>query len=99
MREYRLVPTHRLIARLGLVEWEHQSCPLDETDYRPERVSIPLQQHIGAPAQAVVSPGQQVSVGDLVGQIPQDALGANVHASIAGRVSRVVDATTVEIEA
>ena len=99
MREYRLVPTHRLIARLGLVEWEHQSCPLNETDYQPERVSIPLQQHIGAPAQAVVSPGQQVSVGDLVGQIPQDALGANVHASIAGRVSRVMDGAAVEIEA
>jgi hypothetical protein len=40
-----------------------------------------------------------VSVGDLIGQIPQDALGANVHASIAGRVSRVVDGTAVEIEA
>ena len=99
MREYRLVPTHRLIARLGLVEWEHQSCPLDETDFRPGRVSIPLRQHIGAPAKPVVSVGQQVSVGDPIAQIPQDALGASVHASIAGRVSKVVDGTTVEIEA
>ena len=99
MREYRLVPTHRLIARLGLVEWEHQSCPLDEADYRPERVSIPLSQHIGAPARPVVSVGQQVSVGDPIAQIPEDALGASVHASIAGRVSRIVDATMVEIEA
>ena len=98
MREYRLVPTHRLTARLGLVEWEHQSCPLDEADYHPKRVSIPLRQHIGAPAKAVVSPGQQVSVGDLIGEIPQDALGANIHASIAGRVSRVVDGVAVEIE-
>jgi Na+-translocating ferredoxin:NAD+ oxidoreductase RnfC subunit len=47
----------------------------------------------------VVSPGQQVFVGDLIGQIPQDALGANVHASIAGRISKVVDGKTVEIEA
>jgi len=99
MREYRLVPTHRLVARLGLVEWEHQSCPLDEADYRPERVSIPLRQHIGAPAKPVVSVGQQVSVGDPIAQIPEDALGASVHASIAGRVSKVVDGTTVEIEA
>lgn len=99
MREYRLVPTHRLIARLGLVEWEHQISPLDETDYRPKRVSIPLRQHIGAPARPVVSVGQQVSVGDLIGEIPQDALGANVHASIAGHVSRVVDGAAVEIEA
>jgi len=99
MREYRLVPTHRLVARLGLVEWEHQSCPLDEADYRPERVSIPLRQHIGAPAKPVVSVGQRVSVGDPIAQIPEDALGASVHASIAGRVSKVVDGTTVEIEA
>jgi Na+-translocating ferredoxin:NAD+ oxidoreductase RnfC subunit len=62
-------------------------------------VSIPLRQHIGAPAKPVVSVGQQVAVGDLIGEIPQDALGANVHASIAGRVSKVVDGAAVEIEA
>ncbi len=99
MREYRLVPTHRLIARLGLVEWEHQSCPLDEGDYRPERVSIPLRQHIGAPAKPVVSAGQQVSAGEPIAEIPEGALGAKVHASIAGRVSKIVDGVTVEIEA
>jgi Na+-translocating ferredoxin:NAD+ oxidoreductase RnfC subunit len=98
MREYRLVPTHRLIARLGLTEWEHQSCPLDEGQYSPERVSIPLRQHIGAPAKPVVGAGDAVSVGDLIAEIPQDALGANIHASITGRVSRV-DEATIEIVA
>jgi Na+-translocating ferredoxin:NAD+ oxidoreductase RnfC subunit len=98
MREYRLVPTHRLIARLGLTEWEHQACPLDEGAYGPERVSIPLGQHIGAPAKPVVGAGDAVSVGDLIAEIPQDALGANIHASIAGRVSRV-DEATIEIVA
>jgi Na+-translocating ferredoxin:NAD+ oxidoreductase RnfC subunit len=98
MREYRLVPTHRLIARLGLAEWEHQVCPLDEANYRPERVSIPLRQHIGAPARPVLGVGAEVSVGDLIAEIPQDALGANVHASIAGRV-RSVDEAMIEIVA
>lgn len=97
-REYRLVPTHRLIARLGLSEWEHQICPLDETENRPERVSIPLRQHIGAPAKPVVSVGARVAAGDLVAEIPGDALGANVHASIAGRISRV-DGKAIEIMA
>jgi Na+-translocating ferredoxin:NAD+ oxidoreductase RnfC subunit len=97
-RAYRLVPTHRLTARLGLTEWEHQSCPLDETDYRPNRVSIPLQQHIGAPARPVVQVGDQVAVGDLIAEIPEDALGAAIHASIGGRVSKVDDAA-VEIVA
>jgi len=97
-REYRLVPTHRLIARLGLTEWEHQVCPLDETDYRPARVQIPLRQHIGAPAKPVVPVGAHVAVGDLIAEIPGGALGANVHASIAGRVSRI-DGTAIEIVA
>lgn len=89
VREYRLVPTHRLIARLGLSEWEHQVCPLDETNYQPGRVSIPLQQHIGTPATPLVAAGQQVAVGDLIADTPEGKLGANVHASIAGRVTQV----------
>jgi Na+-translocating ferredoxin:NAD+ oxidoreductase RnfC subunit len=89
MREYRLVPTSRLIARLGLTEWEHQGCGLDETDYRPARVSIPLLQHIGAPAEPMVTVGAQVATGDLIAQIPEGKLGANVHASIGGQVSQV----------
>jgi hypothetical protein len=37
-------------------------------------------------------------MGDLIAEIPQDALGANIHASLTGRVSRV-DETTIEIVA
>jgi Na+-translocating ferredoxin:NAD+ oxidoreductase RnfC subunit len=91
MREYRLVPTERLVARLGLAEWEHQACPLDETDHRPASVSIPLQQHIGAPAEPVVNVGDRVAVGDLIARIPEGKLGANLHASIAGQVVDVGD--------
>lgn len=98
MREYRLVPTHRLIARLGLTEWEHQSCPLDEGAYRPQRVTIPLQQHIGVPGRPVVSAGSRVEVGDRIADIPEGKLGASVHASIAGRVTRVTEAA-IEIAA
>jgi Na+-translocating ferredoxin:NAD+ oxidoreductase RnfC subunit len=96
MREYRLVPTHRLIARLGLTEWADQVCPLDETSYRPSRVTIPLGQHIGAPANTVVSVGDAVEAGDLIATIPDGKLGANVHASISGRVVKV-DEGMIEI--
>jgi Na+-translocating ferredoxin:NAD+ oxidoreductase RnfC subunit len=98
MREYRLVPTHRLVRRLGLTEWEHQSCPLDETDHRPEQVSIPLRQHIGAPAQPFAAVGDQVAVGDLIAQMPEGKLGATVHASIAGQVKQISD-TAIRIVA
>jgi Na+-translocating ferredoxin:NAD+ oxidoreductase RnfC subunit len=97
-RDYRLVPTHRLIARLGLNEWEHQRCPLDETAYDPTKVTIPLQQHTGVSAKPVVAVGGRVAVGDLIAEIPAGKLGANVHASIAGRVSRMDDAS-IEIVA
>jgi len=96
MREYRLVPTHRLIARLGLTEWEEQACPLDGTEHRPARVNMPLQQHIGAAATPVVQVGATLSVGDLIAQVPEGKLGANLHASIAGHVTKVDD-TAIEI--
>jgi Na+-translocating ferredoxin:NAD+ oxidoreductase RnfC subunit len=95
-REYRLVPTHRLIARLGLTEWEEQVCPLDEAEYRPARVSIPLRQHIGAAAIPVVEVGHQVARGDLIAEVPEGKLGANLHASISGRVT-AVDDRSIEI--
>lgn len=96
MREYRLVPTGRLIARLGLSEWGEQVCPLDEETHRPARVVIPLRQHIGAPARPLVSVGAAVAEGDLIAAMPEGTLGANVHASIGGRVTAVRE-TAIEI--
>jgi len=89
MREYRRVPMKRLVARLGLAEYEECTCRLDEREYRPQRVTIPLQQHIGALSQPVVTTGDTVQRGDLIARIPEGKLGANVHASISGRVETV----------
>jgi Na+-translocating ferredoxin:NAD+ oxidoreductase RnfC subunit len=90
MREYRRVPMERLVARLGLTEYEEKCiCPLDEREYQPKRVTILLKQHIGAPSQPVVRIGDRVECGDLIAQIPEGKLGANVHASISGRVEAV----------
>jgi biotin carboxyl carrier protein len=89
MREYRRVPVKRLVARLGLSEYEECTCPLDEREYQPPRVTIPLKQHIGAPSRPVVKTGDRVQCGDLIARIPEGKLGANVHASISGRVEVV----------
>ena len=51
----------------------------------------PLSQHIGAPAVCVVSAGSRVKCGDLLGEIPEKAMGARVHASIDGVVESVTD--------
>jgi hypothetical protein len=89
LREYRRVPVERLIGRLGLREYEEYTCPLDEREYQPQRVTIPLKQHIGAPSQPVVNVGDRVQRGDLIARIPEGKLGANVHASISGKVEAV----------
>ena len=49
----------------------------------------PLNQHLGAPSQPVVKIGDRVQRGDLIARIPEGKLGANVHASISGRVEAV----------
>ena len=52
---------------------------------------FPLSQHIGAPAVCLVSEGMRVKRGDLIGEIPEKAMGARVHASIDGVVESVAD--------
>ena len=41
--------------------------------HQPASVQIPLKQHIGAAAEAVVKVGDRVRMGDLIGQIPADS--------------------------
>lgn len=86
-RNERRIPTSRLVRRLGLHGYEAH--PPFAGDFTPAQVRIPLRQHIGAPAVAVVAPGQRVAEGDLVGEIPDKAMGARVHASISGTVTAV----------
>ncbi len=53
----------------------------------PERVRIPLNMHIGAPAKPVVAVGDHVCIGTLIGD--GEGLCAPVHASISGTVTSV----------
>lgn len=84
-REYRLIPSKRLIARLGLNNFDRPA-PMTEVNMEPELVHIAMRQHVGAPAVPIVNPGDYVQVGQQVGKIPEDSLGAAVHASISGKV-------------
>lgn len=89
--DFRRVPVSRLIDRLGLTKYKNYAVPLDERALVPPSVRIPLRQHTGVPAKPIVRVGDKVKVGDLVAEIPQGALGANVHASIEGEVSEVTE--------
>ena len=61
----------------------------------PKQVIIPLSQHIGAPAQAVVKAGDRVKCGDVIGEIPEQGLGARIHASMDGVVKSVDGAVVI----
>ena len=89
MAENRLVPTSRMVTRLNLAAWYPPEAPLQQGVFPTARVQIPLKQHIGAPAQPLVKKGDKVRRGQLIGEMPGGALGANVHASIDGMVEEV----------
>ncbi len=54
----------------------------------PENVFIPVAQHIGAPAQALVKKGDQVKAGQLIAK-SGGFVSANIHSSVSGKVTKV----------
>ncbi|KGN71252.1 electron transport complex subunit RsxC [Porphyromonas sp. COT-239 OH1446] len=54
----------------------------------PREVIIPLAQHIGAPATAVVQRGDQVKVGSVVAKT-SGFVSANIHSSVSGKVTKI----------
>lgn len=78
----RRVPTHRLIARLGLAEFDglhaHECIEL-----KPETVYVPFRQHIGKPAVPAKAVGDRVTKGEVLGAAAE-GLSANIHASMNG---------------
>ncbi len=89
MAENRLVPTARMVSRLNLGPWYPPEAPLQQGICAASRVQILLKQHIGAPSLPLVKAGDKVSRGQLIGEPPSGALGANIHASIDGTVEEV----------
>ena len=86
--DFRRVPVKRLLGRLDLLQYDVHPAPMaDPAD--PDQVGLYLGRHIGAPAKPVVAKGEVVTLGQVVGEIPEKALGARVHSSVQGRVIAV----------
>ena len=58
--------------------------PLDEA---PAQVVIPMSMHVGAPCKPIVAVGDEVTVGQKIGEVA--GLGAPIHASVSGKVVAV----------
>lgn len=88
VRNLRLVPSKRLVARIGLKDFDRPAS-ISDIKIEPQLVRIALSQHAGSPAVPVVTPGQSVLAGEIIGEIPEGKLGAPVHSSINGTVSEI----------
>ncbi|WP_394154250.1 SLBB domain-containing protein [Vibrio maritimus] len=85
---HRFVPIKRLVTRLGLERFNH-AAPFKRLDWYPSKVTIPLQQHIGAPAVPISKVGDLVSEGQCIAAPAPDALSVAIHSSITGTVESV----------
>ncbi len=90
VKEGRRVPIKQLLKRLDIEKYE------GKTPYTMEKpditeVKILLKQHVGAPSTSVVNAGSYVKKGDLVGKNEEGKLGANIHASIDGKVKEITN--------
>jgi Na+-translocating ferredoxin:NAD+ oxidoreductase RnfC subunit len=97
MKEYRRVPLSQLRRRLQVEDFERET-PFEEGVSQPNAVRVKLKQHAGQSASAVVAEGKKVKKGQLVGRVEEGKLGANIHASIDGKV-RAMTADYIEIVA
>lgn len=87
-RDYRRPPVQNLVSRLELDRYDLDA-PLVPAPLEVGAVSISMKQHVGVPCVPRVKAGDAVKRGELIADVPQGALGAPLHASIAGVVSSV----------
>jgi len=91
----RRTPVKRLMKRLELTDFTNKG-PLKDGVAETGRVVLPLKQNIGVPAVPVVKIGDRVKKGDPVALPPEDKLGAVLHSSIDGTITRINSADSAD---
>lgn len=95
-RDNRQIPVSRLVQRLNLGKYSEIKFVDKAIVVVARKVNIPLKQHIGKPAKVVVSVGDVVSKGQFIGGINLQDMGANIHASIDGKVTDISENIVIE---
>ena len=88
MHDGRRVPIKTLTRKLDVEQYDRPA-PLRNHAVHPRRLLLPLKQHAGAPCEPKVAPGMGVRAGQVIGEPPANALGAILHAPLAGTVEAV----------
>lgn len=89
-RDERKVPVKRLIGRMGLTKYDNM-LPFREVDIEPDILIIPLLQHIGNKSFPVVCKNDTVRAGQLLGAIPKEGIGANIHSPVDAKIIDISD--------
>ena len=87
--DYRRTPVKKIMTRLALDQFNNKA-ELVPLSLQPGKLVIRLSQHIGAPAAAIVSAGDEVSQYQKIATV-NDKLGAEIHSPVRGRVTAVND--------
>ncbi len=87
-RNFKLVPMERLIARLGVKEYDVDA-PITELKIENKELKIALSQHIGQPAKAVVKKGDVVEKQQKLASC--EGLGAEIHSPVPAKVKDITD--------
>ncbi|MDP2210100.1 MAG: 4Fe-4S dicluster domain-containing protein [Bacteroidota bacterium] len=93
--EGRRTPLKQLIKKLGVDRYDGPA-HFEDVKFSPKIVRIPLSQHIGSPASPVIKVGKEVKIGEVIGDIPDGKLGARIHASIDGVVTKIDSEVVIE---
>lgn len=96
-RRSRLVPSDKLIDRLGIRQYVKGDVERRYMDFFPDTIYVPLQQHVGKAAEPTVKPGDRVKRADVIAKTPREALGTTIHSSVDGTV-RSVDGKFIVID-
>ena len=95
MRDGRRVPIKTLMKKLHILQYDHPA-HWEAVALQPGRVVLALKQNAGAANLPLVKPGARVAAGQMLGQVPEQALGAPIHAPFAARVVSVSDRIVLE---
>ena len=90
MREGRRVPIKSLMRKMHILQYDHPA-HLEKISFQPKRAVLLLKQNAGSPNISLVKAGDRVSAGQQIGEIPEKAMGAIIHAPFAGVVETVTE--------
>ena len=90
LRDCKATSQNNILIKMGLTPY--MKSDLNEVKkVKVDEVFIPLSMHIGVPSVPTVAVGDTVTAGDLIATAPAGVLGANIHASISGKIERIDD--------